>query len=331
MVEQVSTLETSRQPLSYKLDALETTPQSLEPTSPLGIDQPPGDVGVIFRHTSWSGSRQCVDTALEGIVDGEGRLDRFRTCGRNGWVLRSVENPELYRVQCDKCKDRFCVPCAGERSRHIAACVQEFACGREIRFITLTLRKSGRSLSDDLDRLYAGFVRLRRRTFWTKSQKGGIAFVEIKRRRGDDGWHVHLHALSEGHYIGQNALSQAWHQITGDSFIVNVRWCDSPHRAAYYAAKYAGKGIHGNCYLDPDVLREAILALTGRRLVAKWGTWRELDLMNFAEPGLWLAVDSLARLLRRRDSGDPVARGILEILLGERSCDTARSPPVECG
>ena len=331
MVQQASTLKASHQPLSCILDALETDPQSPDRTSPLGIEPPPIDVGVIFRHTSWAGSRRCVDAALSSIIDSEDRLDRFRSCGHNGWVLRSVENPDLYRVQCDKCKDRFCVPCAVERSRHIAACVQEFACEREIRFITLTLRQSTRSLSADLDRLYAGFVKLRRRALWLKSQKGGIAFVEIKRRRGDDGWHVHLHALSEGHYIGQNALSQAWHRITGDSFIVNVRWCDSPSRAAYYAAKYAGKGIHGNCYHDPSILREAIIALTGRRLVAKWGTWRELDLKQFAEPGLWLAVDSLARLLHRRDTGDPVARHILETLTGERSCDTARSPPAECG
>ena len=326
-----STLQNAASPLSYKLDALETKPQIIDTGYTVGINDPLADVGVQFRHSGWAGNRQCVDAALDGIVDAVDRLARFRSCGHNGWVMRSIEDPDRYRVKCDKCRDRFCTPCSTERARLVASSVKTFSHGRELRFITLTLRKSERPLSEDIDRLYSGFVRLRRRRLWTKSQKGGIAFIEIKRRRGDDGWHVHLHAISEGHDICQNKLSVAWHEITGDSFIVHVRWCDSDGRAAFYAAKYAGKGIHGSCYHDPDVLREAIIALKGRRLIAKWGGWRDLSIESDEEPGGWIAVDSLARLFRRKAAGDVVAGAILQSLSGEPTCDTARSPPAECG
>lgn len=330
-VNEASTLRIAPSPLSCSLDALETKAQYVDTTCPVGMDEPPSDAGVSFRHSGWSGNRQCVDAALDGLSDGSDRLARFRSCGCNGWVMQSIEDPRRYRVKCDKCRDRFCTPCATERARLVASCVKEFSHGRELRFITLTLRKSDRSLAEDVSRLYNGFAKLRRRRLWSKSQKGGIAFIEIKRRRGDDGWHVHLHAISEGRDVCQDKLSVAWHQITGDSFIVHVRWCDSDDRAAFYAAKYAGKGIHGSCYHDADVLREAIVALKGRRLIAKWGTWRELDLETNEEPGAWIAVDSLAHLIHRKNAGDVVAGEILASLSGEKTCNTARSPPAECG
>lgn len=326
-----STLQDDPSALSYSLDALETKPQNIGTGPTLGTELPPADVGVQFRHSGWSGNRQCVDAALDGMPEEVNRLARFRSCGHNGWVMRSIEDPERYRVKCDKCRDRFCTPCATERSRLVASCVEEYGRGRQIRFITLTLRKSGRTLREDVDRLQLAFAKLRRRRIWTRSQKGGIAFIEIKRRRGDDGWHVHLHALSEGGYVSQDDLSVAWHELTGDSFIVHVKWCESAERAAFYAAKYAGKGVHGSCYHDPTVLTEAIVALKGRRLFAKWGTWHDLQIESNDEPGGWIAVDSLARLIRRRDTGDVVAGKILQSLCGEQSCDTARSPPEACG
>jgi hypothetical protein len=198
--------------------------------------------------------------------------------------------------------------------------VGEFADGRELRLITLTLRKSDRTLSEDVDFLYKSFVRLRRRKLWSRGQHGGVYFVEIKRRRSDDGWHVHLHVLADGTYINKKALSDTWLKITGDSFIVDVRYCQSGDDAAKYVAKYAGKGVHGDCYRDPDLLLDAILALKGRRLVGKYGTWRELTFESDAEPGEWIAVDSLSRLFDRRGQGDPEATAILLVLMGESIC-----------
>ena len=178
-------------------------------------------------------------------------------------------------------------------------------------------------MKQDIDRLSAAFVKLRRRAVWKATQPGGIYFIEIKRRRGDAGWHTHLHVLSQGAWLSKSWLSHAWNEVTGDSYIVDIRLCDSGARAAQYVAKYAGKGVHGSCYLEPEVLREAMLALKGRRLVGKWGTWRELELDAEEPEGEWSGVDTLARLIQRSERGELLAASILQSLSGVEQCPTS--------
>lgn len=265
---------------------------------------------------------------MQGIPGTVARRDRFDSCGRNAWVLRSLDDPNNYRIACDKCKDRFCTPCASERARHIGAAVGEFARYRDVRFITLTLRHSERPLAQDINRLYAAFVKLRRRAMWRHTQSGGIYFLEIKRHRGATAWHTHMHVLSEGHWVSKSWLSQAWHEVTGDSYIVDIQRCSSNDSAAKYAAKYAGKGVHGSCYHEPALLLEAMKALRGRRLVGKWGAWSSLDLDNEVPPGAWERIATLQVVLERCDRGDQESLEIIESLRGATSIATdARASP----
>lgn len=305
-----------------QLDSLETSLHEPDGFDPLGAEALPDDAGIAFRHSGWNPRRRRVQQALEGMTDAENRLARFNDCGSHAWVLESTNDPGSYRVSCNKCHDRFCHPCATDRARHIAACVGEFAAGRDIRFITLTLRFSNRTIQQDVDRLYTAFVKLRRRVRWKRTQLGGIYFIEIKRRGDDDGWHVHLHVLSEGEWLCKHWLSETWHEVTGDSFIVDIRECKSREHAAQYAAKYAGKGVHGHCYHDPAVLRQAMIAIQGRRLVGKWGTWSELNLDHETPDGEWEGVDTLAHLIERSERGDLEAATILQSLLGVEPCPT---------
>lgn len=307
---------------SSQLDSLETSLHEPDANFPLAAENLADEAGISFRHSGWEPRRRRVQQAIEGMDDAKNRNARFRLCGSHAWVLESDLHPGTYRISCDKCKDRFCQPCATDRARHIASCVGQFAGTRDIRFVTLTLRFSNRTIQADVDRLYAAFVKLRRRVRWKQTQIGGIYFLEIKRRGDDDGWHVHLHVLTEGHWLCKRWLSQAWHEVTGDSFIVDIRECKSSERAAQYAAKYAGKGVHGHCYHNPDVLREAILAIRGRRLVGKWGTWSALDLNEQTREGDWQGVDTLARLIERSERGELKAAAILQALIGVESCPT---------
>ena len=262
---------------------------------------------------------------MEGIDDAENRLNRFEDCGSNAWVLESNDDPGVYRVSCNKCRDRFCEPCSKQRSRHIADCVADFSQDREIRFVTLTLRFSNNTIKQDVDRLYAGFIKLRRRVLWSKLQTGGIYFIEIKRRGDDKGWHVHLHILTEGLWMNKRDLSKAWHEITGDSFIVNIKPCDSREHAARYAAKYSGKGVHGRCYDNPDILRQAMEAIKGRRLVGKWGTWKDLDLNAETDAEDWHPIDKLNRLIQQSEAGDLKAAAILQALIRGTKCQTIQT------
>ena len=315
---------------SSRLDRLETS-LHVDPADPaLGANEPITDPGIAFRHSGWEPRRRCVRLALKGIDDAENRTNRFESCGSNAWVLESDDDPGVYRITCDKCRDRFCDPCSQARARHIADCVGTFGRGRTIRLVTLTLRASKRTLKQDIDRLYAAFVKLRRRATWKQTQKGGVYFIEIKRRRSDDGWHTHLHVLTEGQWLSKSWLSHAWNEATGDSYIVDIMLCESGELAARYVAKYAGKGVHGSCYHQPEILREAMIAIKGRRLVGKWGTWKDLDLDSDPPEGEWHGVDTLERLLERSSRGDRKAMTIIQRL--SRTCEPSpvpRSPPVQ--
>ena len=207
----------------------------------------------------------------------------------------------------------------------MAARVAELSADREVRFITLTLRINWEPLGDQVTRLMRCFARLRRRVLWKSTQFGGVAFLELKRRPHNHTWHPHVHIISEGLWIEKRDLSKAWLEITGDSFIVKVKPCDSSAEAAYYAAKYSGKAVHNGVENDPEMLDEAITALKGRRLHTCFGNWSLPDTVDDVSPDDWRAIGTLRSVIQRSLGGDLAARGILDFLTGGDSCDTERS------
>lgn len=285
------------------------------------------DPGVLFRHSAWTPNRRCVEDVLALIPQAANRLIRFQHCGEHAWVMQSVADPQKYRLACNKCRDRFCEPCARDRARHVASCVAIFAAERDMRLITLTLRQTTATMKQDIDRLYRSFTEMRRAKEWKRTQEGGIYFCEIKRRRNDDGWHTHMHILSEGWPIDKQWLRSTWLKITGDSYIVHIRRCTDASHAAYYVAKYASKGVHGSCYKHPLMLREAMMAIKGRRLVGKYGSWAALDLKTEILTDDWLPVASLSGLLIRSNAGESFASHVLEMLRSQSCRPTERSPP----
>lgn len=295
---------------------------------PLGPCDPVTDIEVSFRHSGWQDRRSRVLASLARIDPDSSRHSRFASCGSHAWVLQSVTDPDVYRVACNKCRDRLCIPCARARGRRVAARVAELSQDREIRFITLTLRINWEPLSDQVTRLMRCFARLRRRVLWKSTQTGGVAFLELKRRPHNHTWHPHVHIITEGVFIEKRDLSKAWHEITGDSFIVDVRECKSSGHAAYYAAKYSGKAVHNGVENDPEMLDEAVLALKGRRLFTCFGTWSlPLD-DDTVCPDEWRTVATLRTVLERSLGGDLAYRAILDLLTGAIKCNTEpRSPP----
>ena len=49
---------------------------------------------------------------------------------------------------------------------------------------------------------------------------------------------LHIHAVIDSDWMSQRALSQAWHEITGDSFIVDISSVKSSHQAIDYMSKH---------------------------------------------------------------------------------------------
>lgn len=144
--------------------------------------------------------------------------------------------------------------------------------------ITLTLKgRPGESLEKKLAKLNKSFSKLRRREFWTDRVRSGIACIEVAGRMvhkdqrrfevvesgwdveegeyvegswslGENEpvavgamWHVHIHLVYDGDYIPQRGLSDLWDEITGGSYVVDVREVKTVEGAYREIAKYVFK------------------------------------------------------------------------------------------
>lgn len=292
----------------------------------------PASPCLTFRHSGWAQARARVLHALQIAEVPDHRLHAFAHCGSEAFLLQDPEDPTRYRVAGSACHDRFCVPCARDRSRRIASNVLAILAGKPCRLITLTIKTDGMHLADAVDKLIDSFRRLRKRPIWKSRVDGGAAFLEVTYNSETRRWHPHYHCLTQGRYVPQGQLASEWREITGDSYIVDVRMATDERRVAHYVTKYVSKPLGTTKIADPDTLVTAVLALSGRRLCQTFGTWRGYKLCCTAELIGWLNVGTLADWLARARNGDAVATHVL------RSIDTpaaelaiaetpARSPP----
>ena len=285
------------------------------------------DLAEQFRHGGWAPFRKRVDDALV-ITPGISprRLSAFRSCGCDAFVeFRTVgfENKSTdYRIRSTKCHDRFCVPCASERSRRIRDSLLRHMNGREnLSLITLTLKASTDPLTTILDRITRCFRLLRNKPLWKKQVQGGCSIIETKTGQGSGEWHVHFHVVAEAKFLNQRVLSDLWLNITGDSSIVDIRRVGAHAGAVQYITKYITKAADHSIVMSPKHLGEAITAFNGRRLVSTFGTWRGLELMEKVDDEQlsqsateWQGLGRLDDFLRDAASGDPRSVAIVRTL-----------------
>lgn len=287
------------------------TNQHSDPSAQAQTDELINATDVAFRHRGWAPQRAKIEDALIQIQQYSNRVQRFRRCGSNAWVVQDPADPENVALCADYCTDRFCVPCMRARSRQLGLNLLNHYKGKTLRFMTLTLKHTDQTLAEMLDRLYKSFARLRRSKLWKERVTGGIAFTEVKIGTGSKQWHPHLHILVTGKYVAQKALSKVWLAITKDSHSVDIRFVQDPGKAASYITKYATKGWTTEVVNDPPKLIEAIKTLHGRRLYIKFGDLVGVDLSEKPTPVDWDYVGSLQALMRKAKGGDQTALEIL--------------------
>lgn len=146
--------------------------------------------------------------------------------------------------------------------------------------VTLTV-KDGPDLSERFKHLHAG-----QRELWKRKQRGrgsvldGVAGAvwsyEVKRGQGSGVWHPHLHmiALAES-APDQLQLSSEWHNITGDSFVVDVRPISQADPASGFVEvfKYAVKFSEQ----EPADTVHAWVTLASKRLIGSAGLFRGVE------------------------------------------------------
>jgi hypothetical protein len=290
-----------------------------------------------FRHSSWHVRRRKIYKGMTRCHLSGTRLDRFAECGANLWVGVDADSGEL-KLQCDRCHDRWCVPCGAESSARMGEQLWLAMDGKQCRFLTLTRRHNSTPLTDQLDSLYACFNRLRERAFWKATVKGGAFFVECKLNEKTRAWHLHMHLIVTGDFIPQKALSKEWLAVTQDSSIVDVRTIPNFENLARYVTKYVTKPMDSAVYDDEERMDEMIIAMRGRRLCSTFGTWRKLKLNGDEEPSKPLKQKRhLASLLYDVRQGDAAAYALwravvlrwpgLAVFAGGRSDVESTGPP----
>jgi hypothetical protein len=253
--------------------------------------------------------KDALDTAKYIETHGGSQLQklshRVTSCG-DYLVFRhyfTVDQVKLHGAKLCM-KHLLCKLCAIRRgAKYLASYLHRFELLRaenprlNAYLVTLTV-KDGDDLKERFDHLHRS-----QRELWKQKSRGrgspldavagAVWSYEIKRGSGSSKWHPHLHmvALAE-HLDGEDyqsgtlgALSAAWHNITGDSFMVNVKPIDQIDPASGFVEvfKYAVKFSDQS---HADTLH-AFLTLKGKRLIASSGSFRgvpePLDLLDDAE------------------------------------------------
>lgn len=280
-----------------------------------------------FRHSFWSTRREATVLALRTAMVTQDEMDRFATCGSETWLQQAANVPGKCRLVCNRCRNRWCEACAGERRRLVTQNVAAACRDMELRFLTLTLKHSDAPLRDQLDRLYESFRKLRARRFWAKHVLGGMSFVEVKWMPQTKEWHPHLHCLLQGKFLPHELVKTAWLEITGDSYIVDIRYIANVETACGYVAKYTTKGIDGRIWRDVQLYAGVIQAMRGRRMFATFGTWSGLNLSKPPESDIeWVTIGTLNSILARAQNGDAVAIQLLSQLRGTQDADVVDAP-----
>lgn len=146
--------------------------------------------------------------------------------------------------------------------------------------VTLTV-KDGPDLAERFQHLFKAQHELWKRKLRGRGSPldgvaGAVWSYEVKRGSGSGAWHPHLHmiALAENQ-PDQDALSREWHNITGDSYIVDVRPISQEDPASGFVEvfKYAVK------FSDqpPADTLHAWLTLRGKRLLGSSGCFRGVE------------------------------------------------------
>lgn len=289
---------------------------------------------VPFEHRGWLPMRRRVQSAFVRLDVAGSRQFNFAKCCENVHVYVEPQSGDV-EYRCERCHDRFCLPCGQLRSRQIARVLEPLVRAEPSLFITLTVRgKPADSLASLLDKLSEAWKALRRIPYWAEHVKGGAIMTEIKWSRTSGGhWHPHYHIVANGAGLDPEWLKQTWNLITRDSDQVNVKEVADVDRAISYVVKYASKPLDSSFVFKPELLDEAIKTLKGRRLCACFGSWYGTPLSDsgpIEEDGTevlttWRYAGTTRDLAGRAERGDTDARVILSRVERMRSLRYAES------
>lgn len=205
---------------------------------------------------------------------------------------------EMRLVKATTCKKSLLCPfCAARRAakmveKNLAKVKAVTAAQRSLKPVMITFTvKNGESLPERFNHLRNAYRRLQQRRrdhlkgkTWTEFAKvrGAIHSYEITNK--GEGWHPHIHMVALlDDWIDQGKLSAEWQELTGDSFIVDIRRIKPKDIGAggldiasgllevfKYAVKFQDMSLEDTWY--------AYGILKGKRLVDSFGALRGIEM-----------------------------------------------------
>ncbi len=198
---------------------------------------------------------------------------RVLTCGQH--TLRSY--PTF------RCKKPFCPDCAAERAnrlgRQTEAKIAEAMRTNKGRLCLLTLTtKNAATLDGGLVKLKNAFTKFKRRKEFKEHIRGYFGAFEYTFNPKTNDFHVHLHLIIlRGKFWNQSDISDAWRDVTGDSFIVDIREIKNAHKGVKEVCKYPMKPADLMAMPD-DKFLEVVKMKKGTRMFISGGCFYNVKL-----------------------------------------------------
>jgi hypothetical protein len=200
-------------------------------------------------------------------------LFRVTTCGQH-----TVKCYPTFR-----CKKLICPDCASERasrlSKQTEAKITEVMKTKSGRLCLLTLTtKNTATLEAGLSRLKKDFVKFKRKKEFKQHIQGYFGAFEYTYNSKTKDFHVHLHLIVlRGKFWNQSDISDAWREVTGDSFIVDIREIKDIHKGVKEVSKYILK--HTDLLKMPDdKFREVVEMKKGTKMFISGGCFYNVKL-----------------------------------------------------
>lgn len=249
-----------------------------------GIEALPGRVQRYQKAKSTALDIAEYMATVPGLQD---TAKRVASCG-DYLAFRHYFTVDLVRLHgAQLCmKSLLCPLCAIRRgAKALKAYLDRWECIRAEKsllrpfLVTLTVKDG-----DDLAERFKHLHRCQRELWMRKHRgrgsvldcvDGAVWSYEVKRGSGSGKWHPHLHMIALAEVEpDQVALSAEWLEITGDSFIVDVRPIsqEDPVSGFLEVFKYAVKFAEQ----EPEDTVEAFCVLRGKRLIGSAGCFRKV-------------------------------------------------------
>jgi hypothetical protein len=240
------------------------------------------------RESQRKGERWSLRTATKKDIIA--RLDQFDHKAalrmKQCCSLFKVTTCGTHTVKCYptfRCKKLICPDCASERaarlSRQTEAKIREVMKTNSGRLCLLTLTiKNTPTYDGGLSKLKKDFAKFKRKKEFKQHIKGYFGAFECTCNSKTGDFHVHLHLIVlRGKFWNQSDISDTWREVTGDSFIVDIREIKDVHKGVKEVCKYIVKSTD-LMKMPDEKFREVVKMKKGTRMFISGGCFYNVKL-----------------------------------------------------